>query len=39
MRKVLIATLTAGLLLSSVALAGPNRIKGASAGTAYTQTK
>ena len=39
MRKVLIATVTAGLLLSSVALAGPNKKFCFSVGTAQTQTK
>lgn len=39
MRKVLVATVTLGLFFSSVALAGPSKVKPCGAGSAYTQAK
>lgn len=39
MRKLLIATVTVGLFFSSVALAGPSKVKPCSVGTSSTQAK
>ena len=39
MRKVLIATVTLGLFFSSVALAGPTKVKPCGAGSAHAQSK